>query len=456
MKRLACAAAALMLTLAGCSLPEPEAQRRASPTESVPAMKLFAGTVATRSPAGNGDLARDFMELTFAMESGRPVPMLTRFEGPVTLALAGTVPASVGPDLDRLIRRLRTEAGIDITQVSGAAANIRVEFLSRSSLQSVVPSAACFVVPNVGSWSEFRRARNADRVDWTTLNRREQVAIFVPYDTSPQEIRDCLHEEIAQALGPLNDLYRLTDSVFNDDNFNTVLTGFDTLMLRLTYAPELHSGMSPEQVASALPQVLARINPAGKGRGNVGDARGLGSTPQVWNNVLETALGGKGGTAQRLQAAERAVAMARSQGWTDNRLAFSLFVVGRLSISKDPAGAGQAFAEARRLYQALPGSGVHLAHVDMQLAATALRDGRPEQALTLINESLLPVAGSENAALLATLLMLKSEALQQLGRASEAREVRLDSLGWARYGFGPDAEVRARLSDIVALAPGKT
>ena len=50
------------------------------------------------------------------------------------------------------------------------------------------------------------------------------MAVFLPGDVSPQEIRDCLHEELAQALGPVNDLYRLTDSVFNDDNFNTVLT----------------------------------------------------------------------------------------------------------------------------------------------------------------------------------------------------------------------------------------
>ena len=31
---------------------------------------------------------------------------------------------------------------------------------------------------------------------------------FIPSDASPQEIRDCLHEEFAQGLG-LNDLYRL-------------------------------------------------------------------------------------------------------------------------------------------------------------------------------------------------------------------------------------------------------
>lgn len=451
MPRFACAAA-LMLSLAACSAPEPEAQRRASSTENLPAMKLFSAPVVRRSTETNPDLARDFMELSFAMESGRAVPVLTRFEGPVTVALTGQVPPSVGPDLDKLLARLRIEAGINISRAGASGANITVEFLGRAALQAVVPNAACFVVPNVGSWSEFRRSRNARRVDWTSLSSRERVAVFVPNDTSPQEMRDCLHEEIAQALGPLNDLYRLPDSVFNDDNFNTVLTGFDMLMLRLTYAPDLHSGMSSGQVAAVLPQMLARINPAGHGASRMVP----GPTPRDWVETLETALGGKGGHAQRLQAAQRAVALARTEGWRDSRMAFSLFVLGRLSVSQDGAGAEQAFAEARRLYQAIPGSAVHLAHVDMQLAATALKDGRAEQALALVNESLMPVAGSENAALLATLLMLKSEALGQLNRASEARAVRLDSLGWARYGFGPEAEVRARMSEIASLAPGRS
>ena len=455
MTRLAFAAA-LMLGVAACSAPVPEAQRRASSTENLPAMKLFSAPVVTRSTEANPDLAHDFMELSFAMESGRAVPMLTRFEGPVTVALTGHAPPSVGPDLDKLLARLRTEAGIDISRANGAGANITVEFLGRAALQAVVPNAACFVVPNVGSWSEFRRSRNARRVDWTSLSSREQVAVFVPNDTSPQEMRDCLHEEIAQALGPLNDLYRLPDSVFNDDNFNTVLTGFDMLMLRLTYAPDLHSGMSSGQVAALLPQILARINPAGQSAGQSAGRMAPGPTPRDWVDTLETALGGKAGHTQRLQAAQHAVALARTEGWRDSRMAFSLFVLGRLSVSKDGAGAEQAFAEARRLYQAIPGSAVHLAHVDMQLAATALKDGRAEQALALVNESLMPVAGSENAALLATLLMLKSEALAQLNRASEARAVRLDSLGWARYGFGPEAEVRARMSEIASLAPGRS
>jgi hypothetical protein len=66
----------------------------------------------------------------------------------------------------------------------------------------------------------------------------------------------------------------------------------------------------------------------------------------------------------------------------------------------------------------------------------------------------MPVARrSENAALLASLAFVKAEALELQGRLREAEAVRLDSLGWALYGFGSEAEVRLRLGEIAALRP---
>ena len=73
-------------------------------------------------------------------------------------------------------------------------------------------------------------------------------------------MRACLNEEIGQALGPVNDLYRLPDSVFNDDNIHLQLTGFDLLMLRILYSPELRVGMSRDAASAALPALLARLN----------------------------------------------------------------------------------------------------------------------------------------------------------------------------------------------------
>jgi len=68
----------------------------------------------------------------------------------------------------------------------------------------------------------------------------------------------------------------------------------------------------------------------------------------------------------------------------------------------------------------------------------------------------MPLAAAhENAILLATLMMFKAEALEMTGSGAEARMVRMDSLGWARYGFGADAIVRARLNEIASLNPLK-
>ena len=78
-------------------------------------------------------------------------------------------------------------------------------------------------------------------------------------------MRDCLAEEITQALGPANDLYRLPDSIWNDDNFHGMATPFDMLILRALYQPELQSGMTRPEVAAALPGVLDRVNPEGRG-----------------------------------------------------------------------------------------------------------------------------------------------------------------------------------------------
>jgi hypothetical protein len=59
----------------------------------------------------------------------------------------------------------------------------------------------------------------------------------------------------------------------------------------------------------------------------------------------------------------------------------------------------------------------------------------------------------ENAALLATSLLIKAEALDLLGQFATANTVRLDSLGWARYGFGPEWAVQSKMREVADLRP---
>ncbi len=416
---------------------------------SLPAMQGFVHGATVAPQRSNREIARDFLDLEFRMESGRAIPTFTRFDGTVTVRLQGDIPTTAPAELAKLISRFRSEAGIDIRPAqAGEDASITVDFQTRAQMQRVVPTAACFVVPRVRSFAEYKAARGGPEVDWTSVTRREHVAIFVPSDTSPQEVRDCLHEEMAQAMGPLNDLYRLPDSVFNDDNFRTVLTGFDMLMLRMHYAPEMRNGMNEAEAAKVVPALLARLNPRGEGLD--GEVKTL--APRAWVGAVEAAFGVRGASG-RAAAAQNMLAIAKAQGWReDTRIAFSYYAIGRTTVATDPATAVKAFAEAGRIYRSLPGAEVHAAHVDMQLAAIALSSGQYDQAISFVDRALPVVRQAENASLLATLMLIKAEALEGEGDAAGARALRLDSLGWARYGFGSEQQVRARMAEVASLA----
>lgn len=439
----------LALVLAGCAPSVDSEPPARAPTDLMLTPLANPPPRATPfQPRTNTSLARDFMELTFSLETGRTLPRLTRFEGPVTVRMTGPIPPSAHDDLAQLLARLRAEAGIAISDRPGADNAITVEFLPRRKMQALVPNAACFVAPNVTGWQDYRRARRSARVDWAKLTVRDQVSVFIPSDSTPQEVRDCLHEEIAQALGPLNDLYRLSDSVFNDDNFHTVLTDFDMTVLRIHYAPELRSGMTAPEVAARLPVILARENPQG---GAVGALTGGSTTPPEFSRAIENALAPGTAGMRRRAAAEKAVAIANAEGWHDTRAGFSWYALGRLSLPDDPETALAAFVRAGRIYRALPGGAIQGAHVDMQMAAFALSSGHPQDALTLAGRSLAPASESQNAALLATLYLIRAQAYEALGRPREAAQARLDSAGWARYGFGSDAAVRKRAAEVAAL-----
>lgn len=444
----------LFAVLVGCTAaPQGDMPTRAASPDAIvlPPMKAFSDDRPTPPARANRDIARDFLDLSFELESGRKLDHLSRFEGPISVRVTGDAPPTLVPDLTRLIARLRREAGIDIGRAGSEAgpANITIEAVSRQDIRRVLPKAACFVVPNVSSLREYSRLRHSRETSWSELTVRRRIAIFVPGDSAPQEIRDCLHEELAQAIGPLNDLYRLPDSVFNDDNVHAVLTGFDMLVLRAYYDPELRSGMTREEVAKRLPAILSRLNP----HGDRVPARGVSPTPRAWIRAIQTALGPGTGPSLRRNSARQALAIAEAQGWRDHRLAFSHFALGRLLQLSEPEAAFGHFLTADRLYAHAPEAALHRAYTAAQLAAYAVNQGQGALALELIEPQMAIVERHQNAALLATLMMLRAEALMLTGRADEARAVRLDSIGWARYGFGADWAVRAKLREIAALSP---
>ena len=447
-RRLSAPAFALMLASCSGGMP-PIDTTPPAPVAPVPAPlaiepKSFGATQALPPARANAEMARDFLDLTFMLESGQALPAFTRFEEPITIAVTGIESPALERELRRLMSRLYTEAGLPVRRTADPdTAAIRIEGVTTREMTRAVPDAACFVLPTRVSWEEFRQSPRRPDYAWSRLSARTAVSVFVPIDTSQQEIRDCLHEEIAQGLGPLNDLFRLDDSVFNDDNLNPILTGFDMLMLKVAYAPALVSGMTREEVAERLPRILAELNPAGE----TVPARQIQPDTEDWLREITRALS-QGNTGTRRAAAERAV--AGSQGWQDNRTALSQYTLGRLSTARDGEGALEAFIAAGDIYKRRPATQIHAAHVAFQVAAFALGSGQWQVVEDLADRYLPAARQFEDAALMSDLMLAKAAALTAAGRPDP--ELRRDALGWGVYAFGSEEAARARASEIEALA----
>lgn len=402
----------------------------------------------------NRQLAEDFLDLTFTLESGEKIQGLLRYEAPVRVHLVPGDLDAFRVDLEALLSRLRDEAGIDIAQTRTAArAQIRIEAVPAAEIARVFPNAACFIVPGGGDWRSFVRGTDRARPRWTEQHTLRGAAIYLPRDTTPQDLRDCLHEEITQALGPANDLYRLPDSIWNDDNYHGIATPFDMLMLQTLYQPELRSGMTRAEAAQIVPGLLARLNPDGQripGRDRHPESR-------VWADTIEIALAQRVPRSERRGAARLATGIASEMRPVDHRLGVSLHALGRMELRDAPLTAAQAFAEAYNLATAQFGSDdIRTAQAAVHLTAIAVATEQYAVALKLSERHVPPAITAQNAVLIAALLALKAEALAGLGDQEASRRARLDSLRWARYGFGDaDGSLARRQAELAsARAPG--
>ncbi|MFN6952959.1 MAG: DUF2927 domain-containing protein, partial [Albidovulum sp.] len=134
---------AAALALVACGFAPPRAPE---PGAALPPMRRLATAAPEPPRRSNAEMARDFIDLSFRLESGRMVPVFTRFEGPIRARMTGAPPPTAAEDLGRLLARLRAEADLPITAVRpGEPAQITVEFLPRRTMHRLVPRAACFV-----------------------------------------------------------------------------------------------------------------------------------------------------------------------------------------------------------------------------------------------------------------------------------------------------------------------
>jgi hypothetical protein len=69
----------------------------------------------------------------------------------------------------------------------------------------------------------------------------------------------CIHEEVAQALGLVNDSPTARPSIFNDNEEFGLLTLHDELLLKILYDDRLTPGMSAAVAAPIVRQIASEL-----------------------------------------------------------------------------------------------------------------------------------------------------------------------------------------------------
>ncbi|MEM7524856.1 MAG: DUF2927 domain-containing protein, partial [Pseudomonadota bacterium] len=234
---------AASIALASCAKEAPTSifhdQGREAPQQIVdrPAYPGYGAAIGKqRIPWTVDSLVEDFIELNMTGEWDRDFPHLIRWEGPVRVALAGRELQAYRSDVQDLVDMIAEAApGLDINLTDAPTGEITIRTAPRAQMKAEDESALCFITPYGLDWTDYLAQRALVEDEWAGLTEFEAMTVFIPAYSAPQVFRACFVEEVMQALGPSNDLYRLEDSGFNDDEVHSAPTAFDLLILRVLY-----------------------------------------------------------------------------------------------------------------------------------------------------------------------------------------------------------------------------
>ena len=268
-----CAAVGFSAALGACSVGNDYSRYEAKQVRDGYLRGDFAPADA---PYTNEDLVRNFEVVALNSEFTRTGAQLVQETSPTRLArwekqVRYRLSGAGVTEADRvayaeLTKRLSELTGRDIRE-TGARGDITIMILNEAERLELV--------------RDIRRRRIDDRmrlvVRWASAIDYPCVgqigfedsdsgeitsALIVVKGELPGMLRQtCIHEELAQTMGLINDDNSVRPSIFNDDQEFALLTEHDEFLLRMLYDPALKPNMSADEARPLLPGIIEKLRP---------------------------------------------------------------------------------------------------------------------------------------------------------------------------------------------------
>lgn len=439
MRRLALA---LVLLAAACAQqPDPVLISARAPE----APKVGSAIPAGQTAWSNRSLARVFTELTHGLEWGPSRPNLVRYETPIRVRLSGPGATQYAPFLGSYLAFLRGQSGVDIARATNAA-NLHVRFVEGRRFAKKLPAISCVVAPGDIAWAAF--SRDPDRLGGVALEQARKIAdmtIFIPQNAAPYLIRSCLIEEIAQALGPANDLYGLGPTIFNDDAAHIWPTALDVLMLRVLYQPQMRTGLSRRETEARARAVLDRLNPAGRSAPAINLPRdgALASWRDTHREIFSRATSQNSAPSY----ARRALDLAERRAPGSPYHCHSLQTLGRVLARRAPGEALGVLDRAASTCAKVHGADdIRLSLIALERAIALARQGSYTAVLQTLTQHEDRLADNRQEERLAALYNLRAKAYGALGQSEKAAQAAQQAVTWAGYAYGEGSNTVHRIT----------
>jgi len=232
------------------------------------ALLLFAGPVAAASAATptpdevanaftDEEIIDGFVRTVFGAEGNQSArkDIVRKFMGPVRVAIINRAVTDRSAQVAKFIATLdKVVDNLSIRTVKKQSdANMAVFLVDRSAYTGVIRET----LPE-GFDTRFIESSHCSGV---TGGKRdgtlESAYIYIPTTEGWRSTRHCMVEEITQSLGPVNDDWRLPNSIFNDYSDVPGFGIFDWFILNTLYDRRIKPGMTADEVRPILPKVIA-------------------------------------------------------------------------------------------------------------------------------------------------------------------------------------------------------
>ncbi|MEM8755431.1 MAG: DUF2927 domain-containing protein [Pseudomonadota bacterium] len=237
---------------------------------------LRAEAAPPDAPFTNADLVRNFETIALnreyrregeALVQERTASPISRWEQPVRYRIFGAgATAADRNEYAEFAQRITALTGLEVQEVDDEA-NVSILILDAEERERLIADlkkdGTAERMPLVVQWAEELRYPCVGQVGFAdrATGRITGALIAMKAELEGLFRQSCIHEELTQALGLMNDDPTVRPSIFNDDQEFALLTEHDEFLLRILYDRRIKPGMEAEELRPILPAIVEELRP---------------------------------------------------------------------------------------------------------------------------------------------------------------------------------------------------